>query len=180
MFPVDVMISSGEMNVLECLSSDRGAINRAAGVKDRRVGAGSSVYYDLDGVIGERAVAKVLGVPMDLTTHLRSHGVDMVSRSGVSVDVKTSRRPDARLISPVGKVIEAEVLVLAIIRGAWERSMMVTLAGWARSEDLISERRRVDPGGRLKVRCPTYVLERSDLLTSSYPFGHIRRPNVEE
>ena len=103
-----------------------------------------------------------------------------MSRSGVSVDVKTSRRPDARLISPVGKVIEAEVLVLAIIRGAWERSMMVTLAGWARSEDLISERRRVDPGGRLKVRCPTYVLERSDLLTSSYPFGHIRRPNVEE
>lgn len=180
MFPADVMISSGEMNVLECLSSDRGAKNRSAGVKDRRVGPGSSVYYDLDGVIGERAVAKVLGVPMDLTTHLRSHGVDMVSRSGVSVDVKTSRRPDARLISPVGKVIEADVLVLAIIRGAWERSMMVTLAGWARSEDLISERRRVDPGGRLKVRCPTYVLERTDLLTSSYPFGPIRRPSAGE
>jgi len=170
MFPIDVAISSGEMVVLEWLAGERGAMNRAAGVKDRRVGGESSTDYDLDGVIGERAVAKVLGVPMDLTTHLRSHGVDMVAPSGASIDVKTSRVSSARLISPVGKRLDADVLVLAIIRShrdQWRDTCIVTVSGWAFSDDLTIDENRVDPGGSMRVRCPTYVLPRGKLRTEA-------------
>lgn len=92
-----------------------------------------SPSYDLVGVAGERAFSEAFGLPMDALERLSGDGgVDFTLPSGLTVDVKTYRKP-LHLLREVDRD-EAQILVLAaysdvtgdarLIGWEWDREML--------------------------------------------------------
>jgi hypothetical protein len=111
-------------------------------VVDRQMGKQDPWEIDIDGMVGEFRVAKWLNVCPDFTVSIRKGGVDLVSPSGKTIDVKTTRYKTGRLLATSSKVNDAcDFYVLAIVDDTG-----CSIAGWATKEELLREDNLLDLG----------------------------------
>ena len=84
-------------------------------VVDKQVGKQDPWEIDIDGVVGEFCVAKWLNVCPDFTVSIRKGGVDLLSPNGKSIDVKTTRYKNGRLLATKTKAHDpCDIYILAI------------------------------------------------------------------
>ena len=111
-------------------------------VVDRQVGKQDPWEIDVDGVVGEYCVAKMLNVFPDFTVSIRKGGVDLISSSGKTIDVKTTRYKNGRLLATTSKVNDpCDIYILAIVddKGC-------DVVGWATKEQLLQDVNLIDLG----------------------------------
>lgn len=111
-------------------------------VIDKQMGKQDPWGIDMDGVIAEFCVAKALNVCPDLTIEVRSGGVDLISHSGLTIDVKSTRDKHGNLLLTLKKINDpCDVYVLAVIDNTG-----CTIVGWAKQEDIFKEENIKDKG----------------------------------
>lgn len=123
-------------------------------VIDQQVGKDDTWGIDIDGVVGEYCVAKQLNVCPDLTVSPRKGGIDLKSRTGNSIDVKTTRHKSGRLLATVKKIEDpCDIYVLVIVDDNGG-----DVIGYATKEDLFDEKNIKDLG-----HGNTYALDQNEL-----------------
>ena len=123
-------------------------------VIDQQVGKDDTWGIDIDGVVGEYCVAKQLNVCPDLTVSPRKGGIDLKSRTGNSIDVKTTRHKSGRLLATVKKIEDpCDIYVLVIVDDNGG-----DVIGYATKEDLFDEKNIKDLG-----HGNTYTLDQNEL-----------------
>ena len=123
-------------------------------VVDRQVGKQDPWEIDIDGVVGEYCVAKWLNVFPDFTVSIRKGGIDLVSHSGKTIDVKTTRYKTGKLLATTSKVNTAcDIYVLAIVDDTG-----ANIVGWASKDELLQDCNLVDLG-----HGKGFALEQSEL-----------------
>lgn len=121
-----------------------GVLRRSAAmgnVKDQQMGKQSPWEIDVDGVIGEFCVAKQFNVFPDMTVGIRKGGDDLRIK-GKSIDVKTTRIKNGRLLSTKKKIeAPSDVYILVIVddKGG-------DIVGWASKDELFLEKNIRDLG----------------------------------
>jgi len=99
---ITVTLTGTETDLAENIAYNRHEANRDADVENQRIGPQSDYETDLNGIVGELAVAKVLNVYPDLKVEPSSGGVDL-NYNGHSIDVKATTYEDGKLIAPIWK-----------------------------------------------------------------------------
>lgn len=111
-------------------------------VKDQQVGNDDSWSIDIDGVVAEYCVAKLLNLCPDLTVSVRNGGADLITRKGKTVDVKSTRHVNGRLLATLKKAIDpCDMYVLVVVDNFGGNVM-----GWASKDDLFHEDNKQDLG----------------------------------
>jgi len=111
-------------------------------VVDQQMGNQETWAIDIDGMIGEYCVAKYLNLCPDLTVGVRSGGADLMTHKGMSMDVKTTRHKNGRLLATLKKIEDpCDIYVLAIVDDTG-----ADIIGWARKNDLFQDKNKVDLG----------------------------------
>jgi len=130
-YPV-VMLGAGEVAVAAVVASLRQAVNREAGVANRKAGTQDVMTTELVGLYGEIAFARWANLYPDLRVHLRAGSADAVWR-GCRVDVKGTRAVGGHLWVDERSVRkgDADVYVLTHVNYA-----TVTLMGWCYAHDI--------------------------------------------
>lgn len=104
-------------------------------VVDRQVGKDDTWSIDIDGVVAEYCAAKMMNLCPDLTVSVRNGGADLVSRSGKTIDVKSTRHKEGRLLSTLKKAGDpCDLYVLVIVD-----DFGGNVVGWASKEELFQE-----------------------------------------
>jgi len=127
-----VELGAGETAVAAVIASLRQAVNREAGVQNRKAGAQDVMTTELVGLYGELAFARWANLYPDLRVHLRAGSADAMWR-GCRVDVKGTRTVNGHLWVDERSVQKgnADVYVLAHVNYA-----TVTLVGWCYAHDI--------------------------------------------
>lgn len=111
-------------------------------VVDQSVGKENPWAMDMDGVIGEFCVAKILNLWPDMTIGVRKGGADIVTQKGTTIDVKTTRVKSGKLLATLSKASDpCDAYVLAIVDDNG-----CTIAGWASKEMLFKKENINDLG----------------------------------
>jgi hypothetical protein len=134
-------LSSAELFICRTLGVMRrsSAMNK---VVDQQMGKQDVWAIDMDGVIGEVCVAKALNVCPDLTIGIRSGGADLISRDKKTIDIKTTRVKNGRLLSTISKQKNpCDIYVLAVVD-----DYGCNVVGWASKEELFLEENKIDLG----------------------------------
>lgn len=149
-----ISMHPAELAVAYTLAVMRNSVARGHNVPDKQMGDQDPVEIDWDGIVGELAMAKAYNLFPDLTVSPRSGGHDLVGRNGKTIDVKTTRHKNGRLLAELGKESKrSDMYVLAVRSGA-----TVLLAGWAPAALLLQDENIRDLGhGR------GYALDQTDL-----------------
>lgn len=148
-----IELDSSEMVVVHLLASMRHAMNRSHSVNNSKIGPQSDHQTDLDGLLAEFAFCKWKNLWPDMSISPRSGGADCVV-NGRTVDIKSTRRIDGRLLAVTSKNVKhSDIYVLAIIQ-----DNKVTFPGWAFSDELLDESNLIDLG-----HGPTYAMSQSRL-----------------
>jgi len=112
---------------------------------------------DLDGAVAEYCVAKALNVCPDLDTSIKVGGIDLTTRKGKTVDVKSTRRLNGKLLAKLRKLNDpCDIYVLVIVD-----DFGGDIVGWTSKDKMFAEENKKDLGYGI-----TYALEQSQL----YPF----------
>lgn len=149
-----ITLNAAEQNLALFVALRRHESNRAAGVKNSRVGNQPDWITDLNGIGGEIAVAKELGLYPDMEIRPQSKTFDLVTRRGQRIDVKTTTHPHGKLLAVMGKEV-APVDVYFLVVGTFPE---YRIAGYAKADRLIREENITDLG-----HGKTYALDQSDL-----------------
>lgn len=105
-------------------------------VVDQQVGNDDTWAIDIDGVVGEYCVAKHLNVCPDLTVSPRKGGTDLTSVFGETIDVKTTRTKNGRLLATLKKAVDpCDIYALVIVDNTGG-----DIIGYATKEDLFQEK----------------------------------------
>ena len=97
---------------------------------------------DIDGVVAEYCVAKLLNLCPDLTVSVRNGGADLISRKGKTIDVKSTRYVNGKLLATVKKVEDpCDMYVLVVVD-----NLGGNVIGWASKEDLFDRINKQDLG----------------------------------
>lgn len=111
-------------------------------VVDQQVGKDDTWGIDIDGVVAEYCVAKLLNLCPDLTVSVRNGGADLVGRSGKTIDVKSTRHTNGRLLSTLKKAGDpCDIYVLVIVN-----DFGGNVAGWVTKEELFRDENKIDLG----------------------------------
>jgi hypothetical protein len=111
-------------------------------VKNQQMGKDDTWSIDIDGMVGEFCVAKQLNVCPDLTISVRKGGADLISPQKKSIDVKTTRHKNGRLLATLKKFEDAcDVYVLVIVD-----DLGGDIVGWATHSELCNELNKTDLG----------------------------------
>lgn len=134
-----------------------GVMRRSAAmnnVTDQQVGEKDTWEMDVDGVVGELCAAKRLNVCPDLTIGIRSGGHDLISKTKQTVDVKTTRVKNGRLLATLDKIDKScDIYVLVIVD-----DFGGDVVGWASKEEFLIDANIKDLG-----HGPGYALSQEKL-----------------
>lgn len=132
-------------------------------VVDRQVGKDDTWAIDIDGVVSEYCVAKLLNVCPDLTVSVRNGGADLLGRTGKTIDVKSTRYTNGRLLSTIKKSEDpCEIYVLVIVD-----DFGGNVVGWASHDELFREENKTDLGHGVG-----YALDQNKL--HKFPEGELK------
>jgi hypothetical protein len=111
-------------------------------VKDQQMGNQDTWAIDIDGMVGEFCAAKFLNLCPDLTVGIRKGGADLVGHNGKTIDVKTTRHKDGRLLATLKKIeSQCDRYVLVIVDDFGGE-----IIGWASKEKLFTETNKTNLG----------------------------------
>ena len=111
-------------------------------VTNQQVGKDDTWSIDIDGMVAEYCVAKMLNICPDLTVSARSGGADLISSKGKTIDVKSTRHKNGRLLSTLKKANDpCDIYVLAIVDDSG-----ADIVGWASNTELFNETNKIDLG----------------------------------
>jgi hypothetical protein len=111
-------------------------------VVDQQMGNQDTWSIDIDGMVGEYCVAKFLNLCPDLTVGIRSGGADLMTHKGMSMDVKTTRHKNGKLLATLKKAEDpCAVYTLVIVD-----DLGGDIVGWAGKKDLFKEENKSDLG----------------------------------
>ena len=111
-------------------------------VLDQQMGKQDTWAIDIDGMVGEFCAAKYLNLCPDLTVGIRKGGADLVSHRGKTIDIKTTRHKNGRLLATLKKIesmCDTYVLIIVDDFGG-------EVIGWASKEELFHENNKTDLG----------------------------------
>jgi hypothetical protein len=120
-----VNLTKEELEICRTLGMKRHECARQNNVSDQQMGDQDPWQIDIDGVVGELCVAKLLNLYPDLSVSPRAGGWDLLSK-GQTIDVKSTRYTTGQLLATLKKShAPCDIYVLAIVddRGA-------TIVGW--------------------------------------------------
>lgn len=136
-----VILSQEELSQCEAAASKRTNYARSQNIPNQRYSQSKSdLSVDYIGMVGEMAVARVLGLTMDLDRVGVDHGIDFVYRDK-TLDVKTTSHPRDRLIFKTKEHFKADAAILAQFKEPNE----VTILG------SITKNKFVDNCKRIKI-----------------------------
>ncbi len=93
-----ITLSPGEQQVARMLAKARTAQARGHGVVDQKIGPQSAEEGELNGIGAELAFCRLHNLYPDMTFEPRSGGHDAITRSGATVDVKSTIYKTGRLL----------------------------------------------------------------------------------
>lgn len=134
------------------LGGFRSLVARNAGVKDAKIGTQSGIESDQDGILAELTFAQWQNVWPDIGLSPRSGSADAIVK-GQRIDVKSTRKPEGRLLATLKVNPDVDIYVLAIVSND-----AVAFPGFALKSDLIHESRIIDLG-----HGKGYAMNQSDL-----------------
>jgi len=111
-------------------------------VSDQQMGNQGKWDIDIDGMVAEFCVAKIMNLCPDLTIGIRNGGADLISRNKKTIDVKSTRHVNGRLLATLKKAEDpCDIYVLVIVddKGG-------NVVGWAGKEMLFKEENKSDLG----------------------------------
>jgi len=151
---MNVTLNEAEIKLANYLALQRHSVNRQSGTTDRQMGLNDKLFIDLNGVGGELAVCKALGVYPDLEIGPRSGGFDLVTRRGYRADVKTTAVQKGRLLAFLDKKPEDSDIYILVVG----EIPNYEIVGWCWAEELLKPENIIDLGhGR------TYALSQDRL-----------------
>lgn len=148
-----VVLNEAEQRLARYLAAKRNQVCEDRGVENRRVGPQSDMESHLEGVGAELAYCKLMNVYPDTDTDLWPDS-DAITRYGDSVDVKTTRRPNGRLVMPLFKANKQSDLY-ALMVGTFPKYQLV---GILRAEEVFRQENVHDLG-----HGPCYAIGQEDL-----------------
>lgn len=149
-----ITLTDAELHVCRIVAQLRHTSNRQAQVCDRQRGRQDKQVIDMDGMVAEFAFAKLANLCPDFTVSVRSGGADLVTRTGLSVDVKATRWPRGQLLGEVKKKSHpCDLYVLMVVD-----DNSAQFAGWAYGSMLFDDANLTDLG-----HGPTYALPQERL-----------------
>ena len=111
-------------------------------VVDQQVGKDDTWAIDIDGVVAEFCAAKQLNLCPDLTVSVRNGGADLITHKGQTVDVKSTRHKNGRLLATLKKAQDpCDVYVLVIVD-----DFGGDVVGWASKDMLFQDANKTDLG----------------------------------
>lgn len=128
-------------DVIKYLAKKRYDSNRKSGVKDMKVGNQSTELTDLEGLAGEFAFCKAFNLFPDLSILPRSGSHDCITHKGKTVDIKTTRYPNGKLVERVTNKLKADIYVLMV--GEFPTYECI---GWVESGEFLKEENITDLG----------------------------------
>lgn len=160
---IPIVLSTEEMRIAKTFGAERQRRNDAASVRDgRRHDAMTSVDVHVMGLAGEIAFCKLTNVYPDFTTEPR-RGTPDCQYFGQTVDIKTSKSPNANLVVPVrSRALATNWYALMVV--AWP-SHCFRFCGLAHVVDIERPDRLTDLG-----KGPVYLVPRGELLTADEIF----------
>lgn len=171
LIPVDI---TDEIPFAEDLARRRVSSNQKAGVREQKFAQQSSLDINLQGMFGEVALSKVLGVPVDTSVHPRHGGSDLVCQ-GYSIDVKCPLIIGGNLIVKDLKRLE-DTNIYILVEG---RPPLYFVVGYSVPEEIFNLKNlKIDRRGNryyLVGRCDLHTLE--DAFVEQY---YSRYPEMRE
>lgn len=142
-----VRLVEGDLWLARQIALYRSTFDRSAGIVSRKMSrVQSDTDIDLDGAVGEIAVAKLYGVTPGFDWLGVDRGFDLMV-GGVQVDVKATRHSNGQLlVRPRRDGVKPDAYVLAVIESEW----VVRVPGWASARD-VAERGRPFSGDTVAV-----------------------------
>ena len=142
------------MTIYECTLTDleqklcsQGAemrynIARSSGVKNGKIGPQTNKETDLLGLGGELTVARWLNVYPDLTIYARQGGVDLLSHSGLRIDVKTTKYSTGMLLGKINTSYK-DIDIFILVTTSYP---VFKIRGWATKDELINPENIINLG----------------------------------
>jgi hypothetical protein len=142
-----------EISTCRWLATGRHSGNRTDNVKNSKIGPQSNDFTDWNGLCGELAFCKLLNLypagVFDVNPRSakkgQDKGGDIILRSGLTVDVKTTKRTNGRLLTPIWKRV-GTVDLLALMVGDVDKSQTFTYIGYMCESDLIQSHNVINLG----------------------------------
>jgi hypothetical protein len=151
------ILNDAEQRLARYVAQRRTTSNRDARVNNQRIGPQNDADTDLEGIGAEIAFCRLANVYPDLDVSPRAGGYDCTIRFGDTsrtVDVKTTKYPNGRLLAAKMKQLDAAQLY-ALMSGEFPDYVF---CGWAMGDELIDGANLIDLG-----HGPTYALKQSVL-----------------
>lgn len=141
---VQIILNEAEQVLARHLAKARYHNARNQGIADLKMGNQSNEFTDLEGISAEIAVAKFLKVYPD--TEIANQGemppYDLLSRTGVTIDVKTTKYRNGKLLVTLKKnPNDCQRYILCV--GEFP---IYTIVGYADSEQIFREENIADLG----------------------------------
>lgn len=153
-----VSLNQAEQRLAQFLAKARYENARSKGKPDMKKGPQSCADTDLEGIGSEIAACKAMNVYPDMATRLdKLPDEDMVSKRGYTIDVKSTKYEQGRLIAATwkrGKPTDFYCLVIGQFPN-------YRIAGFMSSQDLLQEDRLADLG-----HGKTYTAQQEELQST--------------
>lgn len=154
-----ITLSYAEFHMCDVFGTMRRRTAMNNNINDQQMGKQDSFTIDIEGMVGEYAVAKALNLCPDFTVGPRNGGHDLLTHNNKTVDIKTTKYKTGALLATLKKEqspCDIYVLVTVDKDGC-------DIAGWASSEELFQSKNIKDKG-----HGPGFCLEQDQLNKDIY------------
>lgn len=148
-----ITLSQNEMKIVTYVFNSKQKHSSSLNHKDKMIKDADQTR--LDGFVAEFAFAKKFNYWPDMNPAMNPEGVDFTLRNGLTVDIKTTRRANGRLITyPDKKNKACDIYILTVLTS----DDTVEFKGYATKEELFADSSIVDLGYG-----PTYAVDQNKL-----------------
>lgn len=153
-----IKLNNFEQKLCKALAQLRHSSNRESSVKNSKIGPQSNEETDLEGISAEMAFCKLMNLYPDLSISPRSSQAetdkgDVTLKNGKTVDVKTTKYSNGKLLAPLWKKQTGDYFVLMV--GSFPE---YNFKGFIEQEKVLSPNKVINLGYG-----PTYHATQSEL-----------------
>lgn len=140
---VPVTLTKVERQIAVFMACERVINAERQGLHEAKVGSQSSIESNIEGMAGEIVVAKYLNLYPDMDLQETLPGsVDLISKDGKRIDVKTTKYKNGKLLATLKKG-KTPADVYFLVTGQFPSYSII---GWTWSSDLFKDENIVDLG----------------------------------
>lgn len=155
MLNTTITLSNFELKICELIAKNRYTNNRINCVKNSKIGAQSDEETDFEGICAEVAFCKLYNLYPDLSIHTRNIDTDEgdVKLNGLSIDIKTTKYKNGKLLAAPWKKITGDLFALMV-----GTAPTYVFKGFMKQNDLLIPSRLGNLG-----HGPTYIAYQNEL-----------------